>query len=143
MRVNNAGESTASVASGDETLTEDGRTLTVQIAETGGATETGYKIYRKDNNTGGKYLYVTTIVKAGATTDFVDANVDMPGTAKAFAIDEDPNQVLAFKQLAPLMKLPLATISASIRFLILLYGMPIVYNPRKIVVLKNIGTTIP
>jgi hypothetical protein len=54
-------------------------------------------------------------------------------------MDDDPIQVLTFKQLAPLMRLPLARISASERFMILLYGMIQVYNPRRMVVLKNIG----
>jgi hypothetical protein len=57
----------------------------------------------------------------------------------AFLIDMDAENVLRFKQLAPLMKLPLARISASERFMILLYGMLQVYNPRRVVVFKNIG----
>jgi hypothetical protein len=50
---------------------------------------------------------------------------------------------MSFKQLAPLMKLPLARISAAERFMILLYGMPLLYNPKRCVLLKNIGAYIP
>jgi hypothetical protein len=39
------------------------------------------------------------------------------------------------------MKLPLARISAAERFMILLYGMPIVYNPRTQVYYFNIGVS--
>ncbi len=57
----------------------------------------------------------------------------------AFLVDMDGENVLTYKQLAPLMKLPLARISASERFMILMYGMLEVYNPRRIVVFKNVG----
>jgi hypothetical protein len=55
--------------------------------------------------------------------------------------DMNPTQVMAFKQLAPLMKLPLATISAAIRFMVLLYGVPILYANRKGLLIKNVGSS--
>lgn len=76
----------------------------------------------------------------GTTQDIVDNGSAIPGSHTAMLLDNDSENVLSFKQLAPLMKLPLARISASERFMILLYGMIQVYNPRRIVVFKNIGT---
>lgn len=98
-----------------------------------------YRIYR--DNGDGKILFMTEIADPNTGTDvtFVDRNQDIPGTSKAFLLDLNGEQSVAFKQLAPLMKLPLARISAAERFMILLYGMPIVYNPRRNVIIKNIG----
>jgi hypothetical protein len=47
-------------------------------------------------------------------------------------------QNLAFKQLAPMLKIPLATLAASIRWMQLLYGTPIVYSPRKNIIFRNL-----
>lgn len=101
-----------------------------------------YRIYR--DNADGKVLFMTEIAQpaAAGSISFVDRNENIPGTSKAFLCDLDSDQSMAYKQLAPLMKLPLARISAAERFMILLYGMPIVYNPRRNVVIKNIGNYI-
>lgn len=100
-----------------------------------------YKVYRGTVNDSTKALFAFEVADAGSgtTQTITDRNLDRPGTDMAFLIDNDPENVLCFKQLAPLMKLPLARISASERFMILLYGMLMVYNPRRVVVLKNIG----
>lgn len=102
---------------------------------------TSYKVYRGTTNDPTKAVFCFEVADAGSgtTQTISDWNFDRPGTDMAFLIDNDPENVLTFKQLAPLMKLPLARISASERFMILLYGMLQVYNPRRIVVFKNIG----
>jgi hypothetical protein len=43
-----------------------------------------------------------------------------------------------FKQLVPFIKIPLAIVDASIRWMQLLYGTPIYSTPRKNVLIKNI-----
>jgi hypothetical protein len=48
-------------------------------------------------------------------------------------------QVLTFKQLAPMMKMDLAVIEPSIRWLQLLYGVMQLYAPKKWVQILNIG----
>lgn len=100
-----------------------------------------YRVYRGTSSDPAKALFAFEVKDAGTGTKQVitDRNFDIPGTDMAFLIDMDADNVLCFKQLAPLMKLPLARISASERFMILLYGMLQVYNPRRIVVFKNIG----
>jgi hypothetical protein len=100
-----------------------------------------YRVYRgiTSNPEGALFAFEQKAV-AGGTQAIADRNFDIPGTHTAFLVDMDGEEVLTWKSLAPLMKLPLARISASERFMILLYGMLQVYNPRRIVVFKNIGT---
>lgn len=108
-----------------------------------------YKIYRRSSLGSGAKLYLTTVVPSddpnytpgNATFTVNDEGLDIEGTSDAFMFDMNPSQVMAFKQLAPLMKLPLATISAAIRFMVLLYGVPILYAPKKALLIKNVGSS--
>lgn len=77
------------------------------------------------------------VAGAGATT-FVDENATLPGCSYAVLFQMDPEAV-AFKQLAPLVKVPLAITDTSIRWMMLLYGTPVLYTPGKIALFKNIG----
>ena len=138
---NSAGES-APVAMGSVAVTL-GQAVTLTINRVvGDPPAKSYKVYRGTKSTSADALFAFEIKDAGAETtqDIIDTNADIPGTHTAMALDNDSENVLSFKQLAPLMKLPLARISAAERFMILLYGMIQVYNPRRIVVFKNIGT---
>ena len=101
-----------------------------------------YKVYRGATSDATLAQFAFEVADSGSTTTqvIVDSNASIPGSHTAMLLDNDSENVLSFKQLAPLMKLPLARISASERFMILLYGMIQVYNPRRIVVFKNIGT---
>jgi hypothetical protein len=100
-----------------------------------------YKVYRGLTSVAANAQFMVEVKDAGSGTTqaIVDDGSEIPGAHTAILMDDDPIQVLTFKQLAPLMRLPLARISASERFMILLYGMIQVYNPRRMVVLKNIG----
>lgn len=102
-----------------------------------------YAIYRGKRQDGADALFMDEVKDAGSGTTqaYTDYNFKIPGCHDAFLIDTDPNKSMTFKQLAPLMKLPLARISAAERFMILLYGMPIVYNPRTQVYYFNIGVS--
>lgn len=74
---------------------------------------------------------------AGAVTVFSDKNETMPNTYTAFMGEMNEN-IIAFKQLAPLMKMDLATLAPSYRWMILMYGTPVLYAPRKFMKFKNI-----
>lgn len=63
----------------------------------------------------------------------------IPGTDQAYLVEWDPEQVFAFKQLAPMMKMNLAVTGPISRFMVLLYGTPILYAPRKTIRYINIG----
>lgn len=136
--VNVKGESAGSVVK--EVAVEAFQQVTISFNRvTSPVPAKSYRIYR--DNGDGKILFMTEIAdpKTGTVVTYVDRNQDIPGTSKAFLFDLNGEQSMSFKQLAPLMKLPLARISASERFMILLYGMPVVYNPRRNVIIKNIG----
>lgn len=67
-----------------------------------------------------------------------DRNRWMPNTDQAILVQMD-NEVVEFAQLAPLMKMDLALLGPAYRFMILLYGTPFLYAPRKMVRYVNIG----
>lgn len=98
-----------------------------------------YRIYR--NRAGEQTLYLMDEVKStgGQFTAYVDRGFWIPGCSLAFGLYVDGDQGMSFKQLAPLMKLPLAQINTSIRWSILLYGMLQIYQPRKQIMLINVG----
>lgn len=151
--INQNGESVAVADVGaDETATAGqsiGLTITLPTATPtlDQPAASAFRIYRR--TAGGAKLYLRTVVPAddpayvvgNATFVVSDAGADIEGTSLAFMFDMNPTQVMAFKQLAPLMKLPLATISAAIRFMVLLYGVPILYANRKGLLIKNVGSS--
>lgn len=67
-----------------------------------------------------------------------DINRVMPFTETLY-VGEMDSQVLTFRQLAPLMKMDLAVLAPAYRWMILLYGVPILFAPRKWSKLINIG----
>ena len=138
---NSAGESVPVALGAIATATGANATLVINRVVTDPVAKS-YKVYRGYTSDANMAQFAFEIKDAGVgtTQTIVDRDFDMPGTHTAVLIDNDPENVLAFKQLAPLMKLPLARISASERFMILMYGMMQVYNPRRVVVIKNIGT---
>ena len=68
-----------------------------------------------------------------------DRNRWLPDTEQAF-MWETGEQVFGFKQLAPLMKMDLARLDPTIRFMILMYGTPQLYNHLRVVRFVNIGS---
>lgn len=77
-------------------------------------------------------------VDGGAAGIVRDRNRWLPETQEALLLQGDTD-VIEFKQLAPLMKMPLAKLSPADRFMVLLYGTPIVYAPSKMIRYVNIG----
>lgn len=103
------------------------------------------KIYRteKDGNT---FYEVDKIAVSSAgssaTTEYHDKCETMANTYSAFMGEMSP-EVLAFKQLAPMMKMDLAALGPVIRWMILLYGVPVLYAPKKFMRYKNIKADVP
>jgi hypothetical protein len=97
----------------------------------GGSSATRYLVYSGA---------VASQATAGTTT-WYDINSVCSNTHRVF-IGEMTPQILAFKQLAPMMKMDLAVIEPSIRWLQLLYGTPQMYATKKWVIVKNIGEAI-
>lgn len=75
---------------------------------------------------------------AAGTTVFEDANLTLPFTSTAYLGEMTPS-VLTFRQLMPMMKMDLAVLSPAYRWMILLYGTPIMFAPKKWIRLTNIG----
>jgi hypothetical protein len=75
---------------------------------------------------------------ASLTTVFDDVNLQLPFTSTAYLGELTPS-VLTFRQLMPMMKMDLAVLSPAYRWMILLYGTPILFAPRKWMRLINIG----
>jgi len=93
-----------------------------------------YGLYRSDTATGTP----TFLGRIPVAATYVDLNTILPGTSKGLLFMEEISNY-AFKQLAPFTKIPLATIDASIRWMQLLYGVPICFTPGKNVMFQNIG----
>lgn len=115
-----------------------GKKVTLTITD-GVVVAESYDIYRKNSSDSAltSYRYLTTF-KKGATV--VDNGADLPDTQYGFIFDWNFDQVLDFKQLLPMVRMDLATIDDSKRWLQKLYGTPLLYNANKMVLVKNIGT---
>jgi hypothetical protein len=82
---------------------------------------------------------VPAIVGTGAADAvFVDLNFYMPNTSVAY-IGQNDESVLTMRQLAPLMKMDLAVLAPAYRWMILFYGAPILFAPKKWLRVINIG----
>jgi hypothetical protein len=104
-----------------------------------------YRTVANGGATGAKYLIYQQAVNsqvaganafAGAGWD--DLNAICSNVHKVYLGEMTP-QVLTFKQLAPMMKMDLAVIEPSIRWLQLLYGVMQLYAPKKWISIINIG----
>jgi len=143
--INDAGESQAAIA--QQATVAAGGSITVNCTVAGtGAAATGFRIYREptpDAGAGTERLLAEIAV--GATpTPYVDLNADLPGTSVVFVLDlsaSGSERSMAFKQLVPMYRQPLAKIDASKRGFVALYGTPIFYAINKIVAIKNVAST--
>ena len=116
---------------------------------------TGFRIYRSEVDPvapiGETRLYPIFDISAaqlaegydgGAAGLVRDRNYEIPNTESAFVVENNPDQVFSLKELSPMMKMDLALTSPTYRFMILYYIVNILYAPKKVTVIKNIGTRI-
>lgn len=106
-----------------------------------GQEATAFDIYRKlaSESSLTAYKFVKTIKASDSVKD--DNNSEIPGTTYAFMWDWDFEQVIDFKLLLPMVKMPLAVVDDSYRWLQKMYLVPLLYNADKMVVYKNVGST--
>lgn len=154
---------------GESSMIQVGGTVAVAATEsvdlifTAGAgpyAPTSYRIYRSEVDPTGTFanttMYPIFDVPATGTTirGSVAAGVDgaaplavrdrnrfLPATENAWLLQSD-TEVIEFKQLAPLMKMDLAKLGPADRWMILLYGTPLMYAPKKVVRYINVGRDI-
>jgi hypothetical protein len=75
---------------------------------------------------------------AGGTTTVNDVNFLLPFTEIAYMGEMSPS-VLTFRQLLPMLRMDLAVLAPAFRWMILLYGTPILFAPKKWLRYINIG----
>lgn len=105
------------------------------------ASTTWYEIYRTPKNgaIGTQRLVLRVANGAGAGAQTINEyNDNIPGCTSGFLFQQNLES-LSFKQLAPMVKIPLATIDTSIRWAQVIYGVPVLYTPGKNVLIRNIG----
>lgn len=76
---------------------------------------------------------------ASGVTTVDDVNLTLPFTSTAYLGEMTPS-VLTFRQLMPMMKMDLAVLSPAYRWMILLYGTPIMFARKKWIRLINVGS---
>lgn len=151
--VNRYGESNLTVFATAVSLTA-GQAVNITLAPGVSAiAASGYTVYRTKVTTAGtpgalEFFPIFSLSEAaraqgydgGASGIVRDRGYFLPDTEQAF-MTEISDQVLSFKQLAPISKLDLAVQSMSRRFIAFLFGTPQVYAPKKIVRYINVGKT--
>ena len=135
VAINAYGNSVGTAAS-TGTVTSGVKTQRVAISKGSGGTPTGYIVFRTAKG-GSAFYEIARVAYSGSSQNFDDKNENIAGTGFAFGITDGPD-VWAFKQLAPFMKVPLATIDLRTRWVQLLYGTPVLKSPRKVIIFKNV-----
>jgi len=128
-----AGPTAVTVAAGDK--------VSMGVTPGGSTTTEWYEVYRtaKDGAAGTERLILRVPNTAGAgELTIEDLNANLPYCTSVFGFQQNL-ECMSFKQLAPMLKIPLATIDSSIRWMQLLYGVPVLYTPGKVVLFRNVG----
>ena len=100
-----------------------------------------YEIFRtkKDGAAGTARLILRVPNGAGAGAQTInDFNASLPYCTSGYLFQQN-SENMAFRQLAPMVKIPLATIDSSIRWMQLIYGVPQLFTPGKNVLFTNVG----
>lgn len=149
--INRYGESGLAVTAAAAAIVAGGA-ADLQFTDGGGVYKaTSYRIYRGIVGANATALFyplfdipVSDLTRGydGAAPGFVrDMNRWLPDCDQAWLSQFD-TEVIEFAQLAPLMKMDLAILSPAFRFMVLMYGVPFLYAPRKMVRIINIGKKI-
>jgi len=137
---NKFGRSAKVAVDGSAIAVAAGDKITFGVTPSSDTTE-WFEVYRtlKDGADGTERLVLRVANGAGAGETIINEyNANIPYCTSAFLFQQNLES-LSFKQLAPMVKLPLATIDTSVRFCLLLYGVPVMYTPGKNLLIKNIG----
>ncbi len=114
-----------------------GQQVTIEIARVTGAT--GYRIYRGTTSDYKEAGFIATIPQpSSGNAIHVDKNQRIPFTGYVAILERNPAD-LVIAQMTPLIKFPLAIVSTTIEFLLLLYHVLVVKAPERQVIFKNVG----
>jgi hypothetical protein len=147
---NAAGQSVGVVSA--QVAVAAGQVVSLTISRSATGNETGYVISRSRQNGGAVVAgsvagegsdfreMVRIPASGGATTVYVDANQDIPGTTKAFVLNMAPSSTaITWRQLLPMLKFPLyPTNSAVVPWAQLLFGYLRISKRKQHVVIKNV-----
>lgn len=150
--INRYGESALTVFATPVTLAVGFGVDITLAAAAGTAVTSGFYVYRTLVTTAGSPTGLTfypifkadigTVTSTGwngaGANKIRDLGYFMANTEQAFITQMD-DEVLSFKQLAPMSKLDLAVLSMSRRFIAFLFGTPILYASSKLVRIINIS----
>lgn len=144
VAVNKYGQKSAPsvVAATQDVTVNAGEKVVFVIADGGsspaGAVATAFEVYRRGStetdDTDYRYLFTAAIGTAS------DDGSWLPNTSMMFLIEWDTDQVCALHQLMDVMRFPLANVADSVRWLQRMYTALLVYNPKRVVVYKNVGS---
>jgi len=149
---NRSGESNLTLLNSSAVTLVVGSAVDLTFTAGVGANATnGYVVYRTEVTSAGSATGVpfypifeistaelATGYDGAVATKVRDRGRKLPNTEEAF-LTEMVDDVLSFKQLAPISKLDLATLSMSKRFITFMFGTPSLYTPRKMVKFVNCG----
>lgn len=126
-----------------QTAVAAGKKVSLTISQSAGTQETGYVIYRSRLNGSGALTdlrRMARIPKAGATTVYVDRNLDLPGSVKSYVLNlKNGANAINWRQLLPMMRFNLyPTVSATVPWAQLLFGYLRLAKRRHHAVIKNI-----
>jgi hypothetical protein len=131
---NKWGETIAKTCAGGTVTTSGSNTLrfTVSGVDSNANTAQFMDIFitEVDDAAGTQYWVQTIPLAATADAAYDYSGVRMPNTYTCFIGQMTPD-VLTFRQLAPLVKMDLATIAPAYKWMILLYGVPVLFAPLK------------
>lgn len=153
--LNRYGESALTLLDATPITVTVGSAIDVQFTATAGVyAATGYRIYRTKVTAAGTatnekfyplFDVSTSELAAGydgaAATKVRDRGRIMPGMETAFLV-EMAEEILSFKQLAPVSKLDLAIVSMSRRFIVFNFCTPQLYAPKKLLKFINVSPVL-
>lgn len=118
-------------------------TLTIKNATSMLVAPEWFRVYRTEKDGSAAYCILevpASSTGAATTITAYDKNETLPNTMTSF-MGEFSSDVIQFKQLAPMMKMNLATLAPSYRWMILIYGVPQLFAPKKWMKFKNIKSS--
>ncbi len=119
--------------------------FSITAAAAPSAATTYFKVYRTLRGAAAapaaataRFIFRIAALANPLPTPIADDNSNLPRCTSGYMFQQDASN-MSFAQLAPMVKVPLATIDSSIRWMQLIYGVPKLYTPRHNVIFRNIG----
>ena len=141
---NRYGKAAAKIVDASAHTLAAGDKLTFGVTPAGSIAVEWWEVYRTPKNGANTTArLVLRVANAAGTGETVieEFNAKIPGTTHGFLFQQNL-EAMSFKQLAPMVKIPLATIDPRIRWMQLIYGVPVLYAPGKAALIKNIGRAV-